>query len=189
MPLWSDRRAAGKGPLETFPPASLTPARRPAGLMTLAVTCQWLRSGLCLQASLPSQNRQMVMWGQVVQMNFSVNDKHSQCKTRNTYFLKQKLIQDEVLKSGFRLLALSFSFVKIVNYPIYWKSILWWKQCFPRQKTQSNLTESDFLSTHVIVHELLLTICHLLNSQRKNMHLKRPSVSTLSQILLQSRIN
>lgn len=100
LPLSSDRRAAGKGPLKTFPPASLTPARLPAGLMTLVVTCQWLRSDLCSQASLPSQNRQMVMWGQVVQMNFSVNDKHSQCKTRTTYFLKQKLIQDKMLKSG-----------------------------------------------------------------------------------------
>lgn len=99
QPLWSDRRAAGKRPLKSFPPASLTLARLPAGLMTLVVTCQQLRSDLCLQASLPSQNRQMVMWGQVVQMNLSVNDKHSQCKTRKTYFLKQKLIQDKVLKT------------------------------------------------------------------------------------------
>lgn len=99
LALWSGRRAPGKGPIKTFPQAGMTPASLPAGLSTLVIACQWPRSALCLQASLPSQNRQMVTWGQVVQMNFTVNDKHSQCKIRNTSFLKGKVIQEIVIFS------------------------------------------------------------------------------------------
>lgn len=85
---WCGRRAPGEGCIKVFPWGGMTPTSLPAGLVTLVIACQWLRSALCLQASLSSQNRQMVMWGQVGQMNFTVNDKHRQCKIWNMYFLK-----------------------------------------------------------------------------------------------------
>lgn len=92
QPFGLARWLLGKEPIKTFPGVRMTPASLPAGLVTLVTPCQWLRSALSLQASLPSQNRQMVMWGQVVQTNFSDNDKHSQWKIRNISFLKWKAI-------------------------------------------------------------------------------------------------